>query len=826
MLSPKKHLGFEVGEDRKLAGWPQVAEYFQALDKASDRVSTEEIGKTTEGNPFLVATISSPENLAELGQYRDMQSKLADPRTLSDDGEVEELAHRAKAVCLVTCSMHATEVGATQMSMLLAHHLATGQDADVMRILENVILLLVPCMNPDGLIMVKRWYESTLGTPFEGTNPPFLYHRYAGHDNNRDWFMFTQQETRLLVEHCLNAWHPHIMFDLHQTRSNGMRMILPPLVDPMGPNVDPILQTELALLGTAVASALTVQEKPGVAVNVVYDGYSPSRSYLNYHGGVRILSEAASVRIATPVTLRESDLVSVRGERPTEKSWNHPMPWRGGTWRLRDIVDYDFAAVMACLDHAARYRDKWIRNSYEVLRKATYSEANPSAYLIPKEQHDPSATAELLDIMHTAAVETHEAIGPFSADGKSYPVGTRVVLTGQPYGAFAKTMMEVPRYPDIRQYPGGPPQEPYDVTAHSLPLQMGVNVVEIKQPFEADLRRVDGYAPRVPSDARCISRGAEAYLIRPNANGCARAVNRLLARDATVGWTRSRFEANGSEYPRGTFVVMAESGIEGVLSSLSDEESLRFEAVSRESLPGQYELGPPRIGLYRSHVPTAEEGWTRFVLEEYRFRYTSLLDADLRRGGLGDSYDVIMLPHQFVRHIHHGNKSSHYPQEYVGGLGQRGADSLREFVESGGTLFAWDGGARYAVRYLELPAVNVLASLSRKEFYAPGTLLRVDLDRSHPISYGMPSQAAAMFVNGPAFEVTAGEVVARFPEDDPLLSGLLVGAEKLSGKAAVAAVPLGRGEVILVGFRPHFRAQARGTYKMLFNSLFYSAARD
>ena len=826
MLSPKEHLGFEVGEDRKLADWPQVAEYFQALDKASDRVRTKEIGKTTEGNPLLVATISSPKNIAELRQYRAMQSKLADPRTLSDDGEVEALVKRAKAVCVVTCSMHATEVGATQMSMLLAHYLATSQDDDVLRILDNVILLLVPCLNPDGLILVKRWYESTLGTPFEGTNPPFLYHRYAGHDNNRDWFMFTQKETRLLVEHCLNAWHPHIMFDLHQTRSNGMRMILPPLVDPMGPNVDPILQTELALLGTSIASALTVQEKPGVAVNVVYDGYSPGRSYLNYHGGVRMLSEAASVRIATPVTLRQSDLVSVRGERPTEKSWNHTMPWRGGKWRLRDIVEYDFAAVMACLDHAARYRDTWIRNSYEVLRKAARSEGNPSAYLIPKEQHDSSATAELLDIMRTASVETHEAVGPFRADGETHSAGTRVVLTAQPYGAFAKTMMEVPRYPDIRQYPGGPPEEPYDVTAHNLPLQMGVDVVEIKRPFEADLRRIDGKVLRTQSDRRCMPQEAETYLVRPNDNSSTRMVNRLLARGARIGWARTRFETNGSEYPRGTFVVMAEPGIDSVLSSLSDEELLRLEAKSLESLPGHYELRPPRIGLYRSHVPTAEEGWTKFVLEEYRFPYTALVDADVRRGGLGDRYDVIMLPHQFVRHIRHGHKSSHYPQEYVGGLGQQGADGLREFVESGGTLLAWDGGARYAVRYLELPAVNVLASLSRRDFYAPGTLLRVDLDGSHPISYGMPNQAAAMFVNGPAFDVTTGNVVAKFPAKDPLLSGLLVGAEKLSGKAAVATVPLGRGEVVLVGFRPHFRAQARGTYKILFNSLFYSAVRD
>ena len=393
VVNPKEHLGFEVGADRRLADWPQIVEYFQMLDEASERVLVTEIGKTTEGDPLLVATISSPENLARLDRYQSIQARLADPRTIADQREAEACIAEGKVVVAVTCSIHGIEVGAAQMSMLLGHHLATCDNDEVRYILENVILLLVPCLNPDGLRLVKAWYESTLGTQFEGVTPPFLYHKYTGHDNNRDWFMFTQVETRLIVERLLNRWHPQILYDIHQTRTTGMRMILPPFVDPVGPNVDPILQSEAAMMGTAMASELTAQGKPGVAVNVVYDAYSPNRSYQHYHGGIRILSEAASALIATPVQIPRSQLRTARGEYPTQRSWNHPMPWPGGRWSLRDIVEYELAAVMACLANAARYRGTWVRNFHTVGKRAVTGSHNPYAFVIPLTQHDPNAAA-------------------------------------------------------------------------------------------------------------------------------------------------------------------------------------------------------------------------------------------------------------------------------------------------------------------------------------------------------------------------------------------------------------------------------------------------
>ena len=822
IITPREHLGFDVGEARRLADWPKIVEYFRILDEGSDRIEVREVGKTTEGRPFLLCLISSPGNLANSARLRDIQARLADPRKIDSEVEAEALIAEGRAVVAVSCSIHATEVGATQMSMLLAHHLATSDDDRVRRVLDNVVLILMPCLNPDGLDLVKEWYDSTVGTPHEGVIPPRLYHKYAGHDNNRDWATFALAETRLTVEHCLNAWHPQIMYDLHQTRTQGMRMILPPYEDPIGPNVDPILQSELSMLGASMANDLTAQGKAGVAINVVYDGFSPSRSYLHYHGGVRVLSEVASVRIATPITLKPGQLRSIRREDPLKPSWNHPMPWQGGEWSLGDIVDYDFAAVMACLDTTARSRGNWVRNFYRVGKRAVSRTSPPFAYVAPPGQRDPKAASELLDVLDTAAVEIHAAASRFTADGRSYPPGSRVVLMAQPYGAFAKTVLESARYPDVRDYPGGPPKHPYDVTAHSLPLLMDVDVAEIRQPFEADLEPLE--APAMPSaPALHPANRPPAYVLAPESNAAARAVNRLLATGVDVRRASEGFSANGSAYAPGAFVVDGEAP-HAMLAEMAERDLLSFEPVDcipeAELLP----LRPPRVGLYSSYVPNSEEGWTRLIFEQYGFAFRTLTDEDVRAGGLEDGFDAVVLPHQRFRQLHKGYNPATYPECYAGGLGDQGADSLRRFTDSGGTLVTWDGAARFAINRLRLPAKNSLSAYAPSTFFAPGSLLRVTMDFGHPLAYGMPRDAAVMFVNGPAFELVEGVAVARFPRYNALLSGWLLGHEKLHGRAALASVPLGKGRVVLMGYRPQFRAQARGTYKTLFNALYWSVS--
>jgi hypothetical protein len=820
VTTPRDFLGFAIGDDHRLADWPQVAEYMHLLDRESDRVSTVEIGKTTEGNPFLLTFISSPANIVNLETHKQTRQRLSDPRTISED-DADELISDSPAIVTITCSIHATEVGGTQMSIDLAYQLASSNSSRIRRILDNVILILVPSLNPDGLIKVKRWYDGTRDTHYEGSIPPILYHKYTGHDNNRDWFMFTQIETRLMVEHVHNQWRPHITYDIHQTRSDGMRMILPPFVDPVGPNIDPILQSELAALGTHMASELTAAGKAGVAVNVVYDSYSPSRSYPHYHGGIRVLSEAASVRIASPISVDKTQLKSDRGERPRSKSWNHPMPWSGGQWSLKDIVEYDLIASLACLDNAARNRDTWVRNSFDVLRRAVTQQGNPYAFVIPKEQHDAGSAQELIDVLKFAEVEIHELTEDTQHEGHSLRSGDQLVLTLQPFGNFAQTMLETQRYPDIRHYPGGPPKQPYDSTAHSLPLTMGVTTYELKGQMDTPPNKISHERVSPKAEPNDLQKGTS-YAIDPRANDAFKLVNRLLASGVHVSRTSEVSSIGDSSLQAGSFLIQSTSETDEILRDSRSSIHAEIAGISLTSETSGKRLRIPRVGVYQSYVPSTEEGWTRFVLDQYEFQHEPIWEWAVRETDLPRRFDVIVIPHQTVRQIQRGFNSATYSKRYSGGLGDVGVEKLLDFANSGGTLIVWDGSARWATRHFDLPVVNVLAGLTNSDFFSPGSLLDIRINTDHPIGYGMPENAAALFMNGPAWRLKQGQSIAEFSEEKPLLSGLLIGSDKIAGTTALATVPMGRGQIIMFGFRPHFRAQARGTYKLFFNSIYSS----
>ncbi len=821
--SPEEHLGFRVGEDRKLADWPEIVAYFEKVAGASDRVRFEELGKTTDGNPFVLATISSPENLGRLEELRRIQVRLNDPSGVSAD-EAERLVKGGKTIVLITCSIHSTEVGGSQMSMELLHRLATGGDDAVREILENVVLLLVPSLNPDGNRLVCDWYEKYLGTAYEGTSPPVVYHRYSGHDNNRDWFMFALKETRLTIERVHNQWHPQIVYDIHQMGQRGPRLYVPPYIDPVDPNVDPVIVSGTSFMGATMADALAAAGKAGVATNWEFDIWTPARAYQHYHGGIRILSEAASVDIASPIDVKSEELEGERGFKPREAKLNHVMPWSGGRWSLRDIVDYEFVAAMALLGNAAKHRERWLRGSLEIGRRALKPEGGPYAFLVPRDQSDVGAAWELLDVLATGEVRLYEAVESFTADGIKYAKGCVVVPLAQPYGRFAKTMLERQTYPDFRKDPNDPPEVPYDVTAQTLGLQMGVDVVQVKNEFDCTFKPLKPIRP----SGEIHGAGKPFYLFPSELLASTRATNLLLDKGFKLYRARGWEEVESRELRPGAFVVEAGSGIDRVLKEAT-RLGVSFYGVSE--LPDvAFEVARPRIGVYRAWLPNADEAWLRMILEEYGFEYRSLTPQEVRQGGLAKKIDVLILPDLGRDQIVDGLKAvkgtdpKRYEDVYRMGLGEEGTKETLHFLGEGGSVITLNKASSYAIKDLMIPAENPLEGLKEREFYIPGSILGVTLDETHPVAYGYPREAAIYFISGPAFKVKGGYEVAKYPEANPLLSGWILGEKHLRGLAAVADYPAGRGRVVLFGFPPHFRNQARGTFRMLFNAIYYCAS--
>src|SRR5256714_299703 len=462
--APSDVLGFTPGDDRKLASWAQTVEYFRRLAAASPRVRVEELGKSTMGAPFILATISAPENLARLEEYKDIQRQLADPRTLGHDPDrkAEELIRRGKTIVLITCGIHSTEVGSYLSGILIAHRLASSEEPEVQEILRNTIILLVPSLNPDGVDIVKNWYDRTLGSAYEGTGPPELYHKYTGHDDNRDWYAFTQVETQITVDRVHNVWHPQIVHDIHQQGAYGSRLFLPPYMQPVEPNVPRQIVEGYTELGHFISDQMLKAGFKGITWDSTYDAWTPSRAYSHYHGGVRMLSETASVNIATPTTVKIDQLRPAEGYDPRKAAPNIPVLWPGGEWHMRDITNYMTTAAFELLKHAAQNRETWLRRFYSIGREAVRPRRRGElfAYIVP-----PSKNYSLLlfGILERGGVEIDEAQA-FTANGVRYPDRTAVIRMAQPYGGFAKALLEPQHYPDLRDQ-SGRPIPPYDVTA-------------------------------------------------------------------------------------------------------------------------------------------------------------------------------------------------------------------------------------------------------------------------------------------------------------------------------------------------------------------------
>ena len=790
--SPKSVLGFTPGDDRTIADWSQITDYFNRLDRASDRVSVETLGQSTLKRPLIIAFISARENILALEKYKDIQQQLADPRKVADKTQRDRLFANGKVVVAISCSIHSTEIVASQMSMQFAYELATAQDAETRDILQNTILLLIPSPNPDGIDIVANWYRKTLGTPFEGREPPELYHHYAGHDDNRDWFMLNLKETQVITRFFWHEWFPQIVYDVHQQGSNGSRFFIPPFYDPANPNISPLLLRQVGLIGHKVAADLQAAGYRGVLTNALYDTWwhGGFRTAPYFHNSIGILSEAASARLMSPGTVTREQLSrsSTRGMRnATEASTNFPDPWPAGAWRPRDIMNMEMIAARGILSMAAKFRGDYLRNFFELGRKNVESPTGPDeplAYLIPAGQGRDETVAKMVESLVGQGIEVHrldqelhlthgpqvlqrtnaatEKLGTYRTTidrpmTMEVPLGSYIVFLNQPQRSNVMALFAPQIYPN-RLTPQGEAERPYDVAGWTLPLQMGVDapaVTAIKEtPAERKLTLLkDGNQVRADL-ALALRKGDESPIKNP----------------------------------------------------------------VRQSV---------RIGIYKPSLSNMDEGWTRFIFDTFNVPYTSVRDTDVRQGGLNAKFDVLLLPSQASIQIVAGNAAGTLPAEFTGGITQAGVNHLKEFVNQGGMLVCFDNACDLAIKQLNLPLRNVLDGVRSSEFYCPGSILGLDVDNKHPIAANLPPSMPAYFINSSAFAVAADanvRVIARYAKENVLRSGWLLGEEKLRGQVALAEVSVGKGRVVLFGFRPQHRGQAWGTLPFIWNALSSAAS--
>jgi hypothetical protein len=686
---------------------------------------------------------------------------------------------------------------------------------------------------------VTEWYEKNKGTQWEGGVMPWLYQKYAGHDINRDAFMMNLAENRNLAKFMYSDWHPQVFLTMHQMEDNGPRFFVPPNTDPIDPNSDPLIWRSAALLGGAMALELQRERKSGVVTSAKYDYYWPGfeDSAPIGHNTVCLLTEVASVDIASPVNVPATELrAGFKGLQDYRPQINFPDPWPGGRWTLRDIVDYNLGAVRGLLFAASAYREQIVQNFYDMGLHAIEKgrEGGPFAFIIPNDQHDPYTTAKLEELLLGGAIEIQRAMEPFRADGDPYPEGTDIIFTTQPYRAYLKTLLERQSYPARRNVPNGPPERPYDVAGWTLPLQMGVKVITIERQFQPpSLQRVT--APVIPPGTVWGERKPAYWVVDGRGNGAALAVNRLVAAGASPLWTPDGIDGAGYRYQPGSIVVPYLKELEPVIPALAHDLGLRAEGM-RGRLPANAQpIGRARIAVYKPWTASIDEGWTRLVLERYEFKFASLTDQQVRSGNLRAQFDAIVLPNVAPDRLASGYDDIAVPPEYTGGLSPAGVDALRAFVRAGGTLICLGQSGGLAITAFELP-VRDIARENEERLFVPGSIVRLNLDKAQPLSFGMEPETSAFFAfssvyssspaaarNAPYADPAGAagmKTIAHYGEHDVLLSGWLEGESLMAGRAAIVEAPVGSGRVVLFGFPVQHRGQSHATFRLLFNALF------
>ncbi len=833
ITAPESFFGFRLGSDRKMASWENIVAYYRLLERESDKIKVVEMGPATLGNPFLLVVISAADNLARLEDLRKINLQISDPRG-RDEAEIRQLVAGGKAVMCQSMSLHATEIGGIQMAPELAFDLVSRSDEETARILDNVIFLLVPSLNPDGAVMVHDWYQKNLGTEFEGSDLPWLYHAYSGHDNNRDAFQTNLVESQYMAKILFRDWIPQAFIDHHHMGSYGARIFVPPYAEPVRPLADPLIWREHSWYGAHIAYKEEEAGLSGVINAAQYSGWGHFGFHwiTPFHNIAGMLTESASAKIASPLFIHPQQLEGGDRQFPEYAAQTtFPNPWTGGWWRLRDIIERQKVSAWALLDLAARNKETVLWNAYLKAKRQTErgAEGKPAVFVIPATQHDPLTAVKFINKLLDQGIEIKKAAREFSSgEGRLYPAGSYLVSLAQPKMGLIRYLLGRTFYPDnsYTREADGTPIHPYDMATDTMAEFMGIRVDALDAAVAGDFEKLTGY---IPAEGR-VETGAHGFVLDGRLNDAFKAASLLI--DKGVALRRLDRAAGG--FRPGDFIVPPGTPL-ALVTDIAKKTGVDFQALEADVQASGHAARRMRIGMYqRYYGGNMDEGWTRLLLEQFGVPYTTLKDAEMKKGNLNARYDLIILADDMPALITGEDLDkmggwfdpASTPPEYRSGIGAEGVEALKTFVKKGGTLVALGEACGLAVKELALPVRDVTAGIGRKEFWCPGSTLRVKFNPNHPLAYGLPEEGLLLYQMGnPVYEVKPNdwnertEIAAEFVSRDLLQSGWLIGESTLAGKAAAVSIKVGEGQAVLLGTRPQHRVQTHGTFKLFLNTL-------
>jgi hypothetical protein len=844
LVSPEVHFGFQPGSDRNLFNYEELIAYLDKLDKNSSRLKLIEIGKSPMGKPMYIAFISGEENISKLEALKTINRKLALEPNLSIS-EKENLLQNGRVFVLTTLSMHSSEVGPTQASAVIAYDLATTDDPQKLGWLKNVVLMMVPSHNPDGMDMVVDHYRKYKGTKYEGSDLPGIYHKYVGHDNNRDFVTLTQEDTRAISAIYSLDWFPQVLVEKHQMGSEGPRYFVPPNHDPIAENVDAGIWNWMGIFGANMIKDMTHDGLAGISQHYLFDDYWPGSTetclWMNVIG---MLTEGASSKVATPIYIEPTELkVTGKGLSEYKKSINMPLPWEGGWWRLSDLIRYEVSSTLSILKTASANKNDILRFRNDMCMKEVEKGRNlpPFYYIFPEKQHDQSELVNLVNLMKLHGIKTYKLSRRISINNISYDENSIVIPLAQPFRAFIKETLEKQNYP-VRHYtPEGEIIKPYDITSWSLPLHFGVKAYELmvrSEDLENALIEITG-----PYNLAAGQKKSSGVILPVENNESFRTAFKALAAGIDVERLIRDEKIEGKIVRMGSFLLHLNKNTADLLNPLLANLTVSpVYLTSVEDIKSE-KITLPRIGLVETYFHDMDAGWTRFVLDQYGIPFRVLRPGDLAKTNLSQDFDAILFPDMSRSVLMEGRYGSEdnyystdYPPEYTKGMGKTGMNNLMSFIDQGGLVISWGESVSLFEKDLtmnhpadtekfRLPFSDISEDLMKKGLYCPGSLVKMKITKDHPVTLGMEEEIGIFFRGQPVFSTSIPDldmdrrVLGVIPEKDILVSGYVEKEQLLGNKPVMIWMRKGKGQFILFGFDPQFRASTHVSYKLLFNSM-------